>query len=44
VAVNDLAADIVTEHAPVPVHGPLQPENIDPLAGTAVKLTTVPES
>jgi hypothetical protein len=34
---------MVTMQRPVPVHGPvLQPKKIDPGAGTAVKVTTVP--
>jgi hypothetical protein len=42
-AVTDFAASIVTEHDPVPVQAPLQPENVDPLAAAAVKVTAVPE-
>jgi hypothetical protein len=43
VAVTDWAALIVTVHVPVPVQPPpLQPENVDPVAGVAVKVTAVP--
>jgi hypothetical protein len=33
---------MVTLHAPVPVHAPLQPENVNPVAGISVSGTTVP--
>jgi hypothetical protein len=42
VAVTDLAADIVTEHVPVPVQLPLQPAKVEPAAGVAVNVTAVP--
>ena len=42
VAVTLSAALIVTEHDPVPVHAPLQPPNVEPLAGVAVNVTCVP--
>jgi hypothetical protein len=42
VAVTELAAFIVTVHAPVPVHAPLQPVNVAPAAGVAVSVTAVP--
>ncbi len=41
VAVTDRAALIVTLHAPVPLHAPDQPANVDPDAGVAVKATGV---
>src|SRR5262249_33544182 len=44
VAVTDRATSIVTGQAPVPVHAPLQPENVEPAAGAAARLTTVPGS
>ena len=44
VAVTDLAADMVTEQVPVPVQLPLQPAKVEPVAGAAVKVTTVPLS
>jgi len=43
VAVTLFAALIVTEQVPVPVHAPLQPEKVWPLAGVAVSVTLVPE-
>ena len=40
---TDVAALIVTLHVPVPVQPPpLQPVNVEPAAGAAVKVTTVP--
>ena len=42
VAVTVLAAVIVTTHAPVPVHAPDHPANVDPVAGVAVTVTCVP--
>jgi hypothetical protein len=42
VAVTDLAASIVTMHEPVPVHAPLQPVKVEPVAGVAVSVTDVP--
>ena len=43
VAVTEVAAFIVTAHVPVPAQPPpLQPENVDPPAGVAVRVTTVP--
>ena len=43
VAVTLREALIVTVHVPVPVHAPLQPANVDPPVGDAVRLTTVPD-
>ena len=43
VAVTYRAWDIDTTHAPVPVHAPDHPVNVDPAAGVAVKVTDVPE-
>jgi hypothetical protein len=38
-----VAADVnVTLHEPVPVHAPLQPVNVEPVAATAVSVTAVP--
>jgi hypothetical protein len=43
VAVTDVAALIVRLHVPVPVQPPpLQPVNVEPAAGVAVKVTAVP--
>lgn len=42
VAVSDLDELIVTAHAPVPAHAPLQPANAEPEAGVSVMVTTVP--
>jgi hypothetical protein len=43
VAATEVAALIVTVQGPVPVQPPpLQPENVEPAAGVAVKVTTVP--
>jgi hypothetical protein len=42
VAKTACAAVIVTRHVPVRVHAPLQPANVDPLAGAAVSATSVP--
>ena len=43
VAVTEVAAFIVTEHVAVPEQPPpLQPVKVDPAAGVAVKVTTVP--
>lgn len=42
VAVSDLDELIVTAHAAVPVHAPLQPANAEPVAGVSVMVTTVP--
>ena len=40
---TDVAALIVTLHVPVPVQPPpLQPVNVEPAAGVAVRVTTVP--
>ena len=40
---TDVAALTVTVHVPVPVQPPpLQPVNVEPAAGVAVKVTTVP--
>jgi hypothetical protein len=41
-AVTDSAEVIVTVHAPVPVHAPLQPPNVEPLAAVAVSVRLVP--
>jgi hypothetical protein len=41
-ALTDFAASMVTLQAPVPLHAPLQPANVEPESGAAVKLTTVP--
>jgi LEA14-like dessication related protein len=40
-ALTDFAASMVTLHAPVPLQAPLQPANVEPESGVAVKLTTV---
>lgn len=42
VAVTFFAASMVTEQPPAPVHAPLQPTNIEPLAGVALSVTTLP--
>src|SRR5947209_11502856 len=43
VAVTEVAAFIVTLQVPVPVQPPpLQPVNVEPAAGAAVRVTTVP--
>jgi len=45
VALTDFAAVIVTVHvAPETVSHPLQPLNVDPLAGLAVRVTLMPLS
>jgi hypothetical protein len=41
-AVTDCAAFMVMAHAPVPLHAPLQPANVEPTAGVAVNETAVP--
>ena len=41
-AVTDLFAFMVTVAVPVPDASPLQPSNLEPLLGTAVKVTTAP--
>lgn len=41
-APTDFAASTVTTHAPVPVHAPLQPANVEPDAAVAVSVTEVP--
>jgi hypothetical protein len=43
-ALTDFAASMVTLHAPVPLHAPLQPANVEPESGVAVKFTTAPLS
>ena len=42
VAVTARAAVIDTVHVPVPLHAPLQPANVEPLAAVAVSVTEVP--
>jgi hypothetical protein len=42
VAVTVLLALMDTAHDPVPVHAPLHPVKVDPVAGEAVKVTEVP--
>ncbi len=42
VAVTDRAEVIDTVHVAVPVQAPLQPANVEPLAGVAVSVTRVP--
>ena len=42
VAVTDRDAVMDTVQFPVPVHAPLHPANVDPLAATAVSVTDVP--
>ena len=42
VAVTDFDAFMVTEQVPVPVQAPLQPANMEPEAGLAVRVTAVP--
>jgi hypothetical protein len=44
VAVTLRAALIETTHAPVPEQSPLHPENVEPEAGVAVRVTEVPEA
>jgi len=44
VAVTLRAAVIDVVQVPVPVHAPLQPANVEPLAATAVRVTEVPEA
>ena len=41
---TDFAADIVTLHAPVPLHAPPQPVNVEPVAAAGVSVTIAPES
>jgi hypothetical protein len=42
VAVTERAAVIDTVQVPVPLHAPLQPANVAPLAAVAVSVTDVP--
>jgi hypothetical protein len=42
VAVTLLACVTVTVQVPVPLHAPLQPVKVDPVAGVAVNVTFVP--
>lgn len=42
VAVTARAAVIDTVQLPVPVHAPLHPANVEPLAAAAVNVTEVP--
>ena len=42
VAVTFAAAFMVTVHVDVPEQAPLHPPNVDPAAGVAVSVTTVP--
>jgi hypothetical protein len=42
VAVTERAAVIATVQTPVPVHAPLQPPKLDPLAAAAVSVTDAP--
>ena len=41
VAVTVLDAVMLTVHAPVPVHAPLQPAKVEPAAGVAARVTLV---
>ena len=42
-AVTDLAASMVTEQEPAPVHAPPQLVKVEPIEATAVRVTEVPE-
>ena len=42
VAVTDFAAFMVTVHAVVPVHAPLQPVKVESAAAVAVSVTAAP--
>ena len=42
VATTEVSVEAVMTHAPVPVHAPDQPVNIELAAGAAVKVTVVP--
>src|SRR6185295_15531596 len=44
VAVTLRACVIATVQPPVPVHAPLQPANVEPLAAAAVSVTDAPEA
>ena len=41
VAVTDWAAIMVTTHCPVPEQAPLQPAKVEPVAASALRVTTV---
>ena len=43
VAVTDCALVIRTLHVAVPLHAPLQPLNVQPLAGVGLSCTVVPD-
>ena len=41
VAITLVAEETVTTHEPVPLHPPLQPVKVDPVAGMAASVTAV---
>ena len=43
-AFRNLFSLMVTQHTPVPVQAPLQPEKVDPGEGEAVNLSSIPEA